>query len=172
MLMCSEARVTQQINDKEIEMKGYTTIICYSKNRHTGGVALFLRNKLKHKIVINKPIDMMLWFLAIEIWGDGIDGIYGVFYRSPNKSVNTREALESFDRCLEETINLNKMNIIVGDININMNINDRLSNLLKSSLMGNDLMIMNNFNTRDNKANSTLIDLILTNKEEKVKCKH
>lgn len=83
IIMCSEARLTKEIAGSEYQISGYNCIECYSENRHTGGVTMYITKDIKHKIIQNTAIDKILWFLSVEIWDSGINGIYSVFYRSP-----------------------------------------------------------------------------------------
>lgn len=74
-----------------------------------------MKNDLKYKIVTNKSIDKILWFLAIEIIESNCKGIYSVFYRSPSATVNIENSLDELDTIFENVVNLN---IITGDLNI------------------------------------------------------
>ena len=77
--MCSEARITDNINYNEYKIDNYKCIECFSENRHTGGVLMYIKSDIKHKLILNSAIDKMLWLLSIEIWDSEIDGIYTVF---------------------------------------------------------------------------------------------
>lgn len=121
ILLCLESRITEQFAKNEYAIESYNTIECFSETRSTGGALIYLKKDIKYKIILNKFFDKMLWFLAIEIWNSKIDGIYAVFYRSPNKDVNVESALNALDESFDNTINLNKLNVISGDLNIDLN---------------------------------------------------
>lgn len=114
----------------------------------------------------------MLWFLSIEIWNSKIDGIYTVFYRSPKKDVNLENSLNALDESFDKVINLNKLNLITGDLNINLNkLNNKYAKISKNIFTKHDLKITANFITRENNNDGTLIDMIVSNKPEIIECK-
>lgn len=47
MLCCSEARITEDINENEYKIDGYDNIVCYSSSRHTGGVIAYIKKNIK-----------------------------------------------------------------------------------------------------------------------------
>lgn len=97
---------------------------------------------------MNMNIEMMIWFLSIEIWDGNINGIYSVFYRS-----------------------LNKFNVITGDLNIDLNRDNKYARLIQNIISKHGLDLRVNFITRENNNNGTLIDAVLTNDTERVECK-
>lgn len=82
---------------------------------------IYLKNYIKYKIIHNRNIDNKIWFLTIEIWNTQISGIYTVFYRSPDRGVQTKEALNMFDTVIDRVTNIRKLNVIMGDLNIDLN---------------------------------------------------
>lgn len=171
ILMCSEARISDQIMKSEYQIEGYNCIECFSKNRHTGGVIMYIQSQIKFKIIKNVAVDKMLWFLSIEIWDCEINGIYSVLYRSPNKDINVESSIKIIDEILDEIIVQDKLNVIGGDLNINLNMKNKNSKLIKDMLTRYELKLNVNFVTRNNEANGTMIDVILTNNNEKLKSK-
>lgn len=170
LILCSEARITEEIIISEYQIENYTAIECFSSSRHTGGVQIYIKKELKHKMIINKNIDTMLWFLSFEIWDSKINGIYNVFYRSPNARVNVEESIMKLDEILEQTINLNKLNVITEDLNIDLRRDNQFTRLIQNIISRHGLILSVNFNTRENENNGTLIDVVLTNESEKVEC--
>lgn len=132
LILCSEARITEEIIISEYQIENYTAIECFSSSRHTGGVQIYIKKELKHKMIINKNIDTMLWFLSFEIWDSKINGIYNVFYRSPNARVNVEESIMKLDEILEQTINLNKLNVITEDLNIDLRRDNQFTRLIQN----------------------------------------
>lgn len=120
---------------------------------------------------MNKSIDKILWFLAIEIIESNCKGIYSVFYRSPSATVNIENSLDELDTIFENVINLNKMNIKTGDLNIDLNIQSRLADLFKNIIAKHGIVQKIDFKTGENDNNGTIIDVVLTNDHEKVKTK-
>lgn len=51
ILACSEARLTNEIGENEYNVEGYESIICPSLSRHTGGVAMYIKQPLKYKVI-------------------------------------------------------------------------------------------------------------------------
>lgn len=168
IIMLSEARVTNHIAYSEYQLDGYNSIECFSENRRTGGVIIYILPDLKYKVILNSAIDKMIWFLAIEIWDSNTDGIYCIFYRSPSANVNI--AIEALNDLLSNSINLNKFNLVAGDLNIDLNKKNNYSKFAEDLFIRHGLELNVNFNTRDNRINGTLIDVILTNKVENIHC--
>lgn len=56
-LALSETRLTEDIEDNEVNVQGYSMSRCNAKNRNTGGVALYVRNDIKHEIVFAKKLE-------------------------------------------------------------------------------------------------------------------
>ena len=57
LIICSEARITENINYNEYKINNYKCIECFSENRHTGGVLMYIKSDIKHKLVLNSVID-------------------------------------------------------------------------------------------------------------------
>lgn len=94
MILCSEARVTDEIAD-EIKIAGYNEIVCASKSRFTGGVVIYIRENLRFKNVFINSVDATFWCLSIEITNSHMNGIYSVFYRA-NKARFLKNYLMNF----------------------------------------------------------------------------
>lgn len=105
----------------------------------------------------------MIWFLAIEVWNSDMNGIYAGFYGSPNKSIVIENALNSFDQFLEMSINLNKLNVITGDLNIDLSSANEYSKMAMDMLEKHELKLCGNFVIRENNISGTIIDLIASN---------
>lgn len=168
IIMCTEARINEQITSSEYKIDGYKCVECWSQNRHTGGVIIYIKSNIKHKIILNSSIDKMLWILAVELWNGVTPGIYTVFYRSPNQLNNTEIALTEIEDAFDKIINLNKFNIIAGDLNIDMNKENKYRKIAIDLFDKYELTLNNKFITRENNNNGTLIDVILTNKNDMI----
>lgn len=168
MIMCSEARITEQIVLNEYQITGYKCVECFSENRHTGGVLMYIQNNIKHKVILNIAIDKIIWLLAIETWDSEVNGVFCVFYRSPNSEIEN--SLKLLDNNFDKIVNLNKFNLITGDLNINLNKMSRHANIANNIFVKHNLTMGVNFNTRDNNIDGTLIDVILTNNIENMSC--
>lgn len=65
MICLSETRLTEDINEQEIAIKGYNTIRCDSHTRFTGGVVIYLKKKIQYEIISNL-FTKGNWFLSIS----------------------------------------------------------------------------------------------------------
>lgn len=48
VLALSETRLTNEIDDSEVNVPGYSLARCNAENRFTGGVAIYIRNDIKY----------------------------------------------------------------------------------------------------------------------------
>lgn len=161
ILLLSETRVTEDIYDSELDIKDYVMVRCNSKNRHTGGVLVYVNKKINFtttEIVINEG---NYWYVVINI-NLGHKTIYlCTFYHSPNSSHSIfLDALE--DLCDRYK---NKNCVLVGDVNINYLTNnyyaDKCKNLIQ--IYGYKQLITEP--TRVSLNSNTLIDYVISNVE-------
>lgn len=47
ILACSEARISNDIDECEYDIPGYKVIVCHSVSRHTGGVVIYIQSNIK-----------------------------------------------------------------------------------------------------------------------------
>ena len=52
----SESRLTDEIEDSEVNVPGYVIIRCDAENRYTGGVILYVRNDIKYEVILVKKV--------------------------------------------------------------------------------------------------------------------
>lgn len=169
LVFCTEARITEDICDNEYFIDGYNSIVCFAQSRFTGGVVIYVKKNLKYKVIANSFIEKLMWCLSIELLGCTMRGIYSVIYRSPAYNFNLSSEL--FDSFLEKTVKLNKLNIITGDVNVDMNVTNNNTRCINSLLNKHGLKLIVNFNTRVTNESQTLIDYVITNESDRVKCK-
>lgn len=168
VILCTEARITDNIDEVSYKIDGYSNLVCLSNSRQTGGIIVYIKNGVNFKLILNEKIDYLIWCLTFEIENCSLKGIYSVIYRSPSYGLNlTYNFLESF---MEKTIQLKKFNIIVGDLNINMNVKGRDKCEILDIMNKYELDQCVNFNTRIAKNSSSCIDVVFTNKKEKIEC--
>lgn len=110
-----------------------------------------------------------MWCLAIELFECSINGVYSVIYRSPASNLN--ECIDFIDVFFEKTIKLNKLNVVTGDMNVNMNEPNTNTRALTYIFEKHGLNLIVNFNTRITNTSQTLIDYVLTNDKERVRCR-
>lgn len=167
IVFCVETCVTDQINDSEIQMNGYNLIRCDSISRHTGGVVAYIQQNLKFEVIYHKVFERNMWALAVKIKNKQIDGIYSALYHSPNSSHT--DFLNYLEEMLIETIDVSKLNIVMGDFNINANESSNESNRLIRTCETYSLKQRVEFETRITNTSRTKIDLVFTNMD-KVSC--
>lgn len=114
--MLSETHITD-FSDKELKIDGFLIERCDSNSRHTGGVAIYIKNSINYKVIHNKH-KSKTWILAIQISDSLINGRFVVIYKSPKEKIN--DFLAILDEFCEEWINDEHKILIVGDINIDV----------------------------------------------------
>lgn len=67
VLCLSEARVTHEVEDTELQVANYNLLRCNSETRHTGGVIVFVHHSLKCNInqLIQEPSKW--WLLSVSL---------------------------------------------------------------------------------------------------------
>lgn len=155
--------MTDDISDKEIEIENYEIIRCDSNSRHTGGVAIFVKNDLKWKL-ISKRHRSKSWGLVISVDDRFMHGRFGVVYKSPKEKIN--DFLEFLDDFLDDSICLESRNIIFGDMNLNVGKKSKNVKKYLSAIENHGLQQCVNLPTRVTTKSSTVIDHILTNIEK------
>lgn len=172
VLMVSETRLTKSISDTDIE--GYKLIRCDSDSRYTGGVAMFVDESLKHRVICSEISETnKTWGLCIKLLSGG--DYLAVFYKSPQEKND--EFLNHLSKFCNKFTNNSNFVIIAGDANINAlaltkaykKPVKRLRNYLKE-LKGLGLQQIIDKPTRVSKRTGvgTAIDHVLTNKKKRV----
>lgn len=160
IVFLSETRVTENIYDQELEIKGYNTVRCNSHTRYTGGVLIYIRKRINYEIISNTFTEGN-WFLLIRILKGFRRGNFAVIYHSPSASDAT--FLKAFETWYELNFEADKLNIIVGDFNIDVSKCSTYSDKLMKLINYYGLKQLVNDYTRVTNVSKTLIDLILTN---------
>jgi exonuclease III len=164
----SETHVTEDITNSELQILGYNYANCKSASRHTGGVMIYVRKDLKFNIILNHTIDRTLWVLGIKIHTSrGFHDIY-CLYRSPCNIPNL--FLEEFlNPWLENLVFQGNNFLITGDFNVDYRGDTTYSKKIKEIIESNGLKQHMNSFTRVTKQTKTLIDLVISNQNKKVK---
>lgn len=162
--MLSETHITNEIEECEVTIKGYKLMQCYSHSRHTGGVAVYIRNKIKCSVLNSVSIKNNVWILSIDVKFEAKPLICTVLYHSP--SASDSYFLKEFENWIKDNINYDKCNVLAGDFNINImkksTYGERLKNIL--NLYGLKQTVSDP--TRITNTSATLIDLVITNQFE------
>lgn len=161
IILLSETHLTENIESKEVNIKNYRLIRCDSYSRHTGGVAMYIKRNIKFSIVFNESYIKNVWTLAIKINKRNIRGVVAVLYHSPNES--DAVFMEYFNRWCEENLNSEVVNIIAGDFNINLLVNDSTSRKMIDIIHSNGMKQFVKKPTRVTKTSKSLIDYVISN---------
>lgn len=168
-LALSETRLTDEIEDNEVNVPGYSMIRCNAENRNTGGVVLFVREDIKYELVLVKKLESNCWCAAIEVKEIFYKGMIVVVYHSPSASHG--EFVRFIEEIIEEfTIKGNCM--VMGDFNVDCMIDSFYSRKLISALSSLGMKQYVNKPTRIMKDSQTIIDLMFTNFEIEVQVKY
>lgn len=165
LVVClSETRVTNDMLNNEMDIKGYIKSVVFSTSRHTGGVMIYVRDGCKHRMVLQETICMNSWFLGIELYIKGHKYNILNVYHSP--SASDAVFLERLDEVLEEFSSESGLLVVVGDFNIDLSKDNFYSNKLKDIITKNGLYQKVDTFTRITKNSATMIDLLITNNKE------
>ena len=157
-----ESWLCSDISDNEISLPNYS-IIRLDRNRHGGGILLYVKDNLSFKVVLHGPSGLELIFISILL-PNGRSIFLGTFYRPPSSSVAI------FDSLFNVLCSLNSNSfsnfILLGDFNVDMsshfsNCNYmHLTNLLHSfsltQVVDEPILVLHGHNGA-----SSLIDLVL-----------
>uniref|UniRef100_A0A182IHZ3 Endonuclease/exonuclease/phosphatase domain-containing protein n=1 Tax=Anopheles arabiensis TaxID=7173 RepID=A0A182IHZ3_ANOAR len=115
LVLISETHVTEEEAFEQYYIKGYRVVSCLSHSRHTGGVAAYARSDIVLKVILNESLEGN-WFLGLAISRGMTAGNYSILYHSP--SASDSRFVDILEEWLERFLDFSKMNIIVGDFNI------------------------------------------------------
>lgn len=153
MFAVTESKLDHHISDSEIQITGYT-VIRRDRNRHGGGLLLFIKNRWS---VLNVQKDETLEFMTVHMkFLNSPRTNIGVVYRPPDSNA---QWLVVFEERIEDLSVTGSEQIIMGDFNI-----DQLkSSNLKSMMEIFNLTQIITDPTREARGSSTLIDHIYVN---------
>lgn len=140
--------------------------IRHDRNRHGGGILLFVKNDYRYKVIVKGPSDTELLFVSIHC-GPTI----GVFYRPPSSPASVMDTL--FDTLSTLDINAFSNLVLVGDFNIDtLSTAHYLYNYLSRILDCFSLSQVNSVPThQSHNGQQTLIDLaLLSSPEHLISC--
>ena len=111
----SETKLDSTVTNTEISIDGYTNI-CHDRNRHGGGVAIFISNAIHYNERTDFSKDFENIFIDILL-PKTAPILFGVVYRPPSQ-LNFDELLTS---CLLNSKGIDKQEVyILGDTNYNL----------------------------------------------------
>lgn len=98
----SETRTIENITDNELKIENYYLLRCDSKNRHTGGVAVYLHHSVQ-AYVIKKESENYVWSLSIKIMKGFLTDTFTVIYKG--HSAKEEDFLNKIERICEDNEN-------------------------------------------------------------------
>lgn len=165
--LLSETHVTEESELNQLAIRGYDTYCCTSQSSHTGGVFVYINNKIKSKIVSMHKTHFS-WCIAFEVRINNENIVIAVVYLSASENKNM--ILNAFEPWLEGISNECTV-VCCGDFNINLDADTPYSRRLGNILTDNGLRQLVNKPTRVTQETSTLIDLCVTNMNSNlIKC--
>lgn len=162
MIIClTETHIVDTIDQKELQIHGYTLENCVSDNTRTGGVLILIQSNIKYKVLRNEVSGNYSWMLSVELTVYNKKYLVSAIYHSPQKSDG--EFLQYFNEFLDNTTENNGTAIIVGDFNINLKKDTYYSKIMKDTIYQHGLYQLVQDYTRITDTSKTLIDYIITN---------
>lgn len=164
IIIClSETHVTEDFTKLEIDITGYIAACTFSASSHTGGTIIYVKEGYRFHEILKCEHNKNFWITGIEVVISKQKYYIYNLYHSPNAS--DAEFLAELDGFFEN-INLNAIFIMLGDFNIDLNMDSFYSNRLTSLINKFGLYQLVDQCTRITQNSSTKIDLLLTNKKE------
>ena len=166
VISLNETMLDDSIEDHEIDISGYD-ILRKDRNRHGGGVAIYVRSIIDYKIRYDLMIDN-LETITVEIQKPKAKPfLINTWYRPPNSSL---EVFDSYEDIVKNMDIEDKEMVLVGDFNCDWSLESSNSNPQKTRLVdiANLFQLEQQINepTRVTKTTSTLIDLAFSNRPE------
>lgn len=170
-VMClTETHLTDQIEEKEIYIEGYSIVRVDSNSRATGGVMCYFRKDVKYSDIRVFSVPYTFWIILCKATVSKKPFLLGCVYRSPSSSEHV--FLDFFRNFVSEHL-VDQENdvIILGDFNINVNKEETYSRQLKRLLQDNSLKQIVKENTHIScNGSESLIDLVICNNTATVDC--
>ena len=159
LVFLSETHITIPEAFDQYSIPGYKVVFCLSHSRHTGGVAIYVKESVYFKVCLNEFLENN-WFLGITVEKGMKTGNYGVLYHSPSSS--DQRFIQILENWLENFLDMNKINLITGDFNINWLDQQKSANLKSLTDYLGLTQKVNDF-TRISRNSRTLIDCVFSN---------
>lgn len=168
MIICvTETHITEEINAAEFQLEGFSTLNCGSHSRHTGGVAIYIREGVQFQEILRETFGRNTWILAVKIQFNKTTYVLCNIYHSPNSS--HADFIIFLEEKFEELLIQGCVIIILGDFNIDLKILTTYSRRIVELFEFFGLSQLVTEYTRVTQSSSTLIDYLVTNKKNFVK---
>lgn len=162
VILLSEARVTEDVEDFELDINGYRTVRCNSASRRTGGVVVYIRDDISFKVFKSFSVDKTYWCIFVSLKLHFQDFLVGCLYRSPSSGV--RDFFNCFESWAEDVFSSVHKCILVGDFNLDYLKIDNVDVVYFKqyiATIGVEQLVTEP--TRVTNTSETLIDYVLTN---------
>jgi len=80
------------IADNEVSLPGYSTAKL-DRNRHGGGILIYIKCNLSFRVVLSGPSDLELIFVSVQLSFKNKSLLLGTFYRQPSSHVAIFDSL-------------------------------------------------------------------------------
>jgi len=165
----TDTHVTQEVQDHELYISGYACVRGNSETSKTGGVFLYIKEKIKYIIVSVESCDRNWWAITIRLAEISLNVSIMLIYHSPSGSnAAFVEYLEkSCDRAL-----MSDSFIVMGDFNIDMKVQGYTQDKLRRTLNSVGLSQLVKKATRITSKYETMIDLVFSNMDLQIEVSH
>ena len=165
VICISESHLDKSIDNDKIKLKSFQNPVRLDRNRHGGGVTIYVKNSLYYKVRTDLSVNNLeIHVLWVEIRNSNNDKyLVGVIYRPPNSNLHIWELFcESVDKALDSDLPL----FLVGDYNCDMlsNSSNYFKKILNRLNLENVVFEATHFTTET----GTCIDLCITNRKKLV----
>lgn len=169
LFICTETRITTEINDGEVEISGYKMIRSDSPSRYSGGVVIYYRRD----IVVNLLDNLCFGYnniVVCQVKECVFNGVWILIYHSPSSS--HREFVDKLKEVCSKYIVNNTDTYVAGDFNIDFYVS--ATNVLYRNEIVNFFRLHYleqkvKKHTRVTQTTRTLIDPFFTDKRNKLK---
>lgn len=158
IVFLSETHLTDRIPDSEMNIDSYKLFRSDSSSRHTGGVAIYLKEDIAVSSIDRVSIAMNMWLICLKIKLGGENIQIACVYHSPNSCDNTfLNELDSWLQTKSEKL------LLFGDVNIDWLSNNPNKKKIQCILNDNCMKQLVNNHTRITERSETLIDYCVSN---------
>ena len=91
-----ETWLSSEISDNELTLEGFQ-VLRLDRNRHGGGIIMFVHESLVPKVVVARPNNLELLIISVTNYANTCKHHLGLFYRPPSSGV---QCLENLYHCL------------------------------------------------------------------------
>lgn len=161
IILMSETHLTENIENEEVNIKNYKLLRCDSHSRHTGGVAIYIKNRIRFSIINKESYIKNVWTLAIKINQKKMNGVLAVVYHSP--STSDVIFMDYFNDWCEQNLSSDCINVITGDFNVNLLVKDANSVKMIDIIKRQRMKQFVTKPTRTTQTSKSLIDYVISN---------